>query len=189
MGPRAKPGIAGAPGKPGPKGDRGPPGPNVLGKPGKDGKPGLPGKDGNPGEKGEPGLVLTEEKSTEYVTNLKKEFDSFKELDKKYKWRLNHQLGTLGGGGSSQLMDNDDVAYVAPSALANGQFLAYNTTTSKFALTTKDGLFGGANSDTIFPIYIQNTAPVTSAAKYMWIETAISGDANCFSFWFQDGIS
>lgn len=210
-GPRGLPGIIGAPGKPGPKGelgknglqgergidgisgkqgpkgDRGPSGPSVLGEQGIPGKTGKPGPKGDPGEKGEPGLVLTEEKSTEYVTNLKKEFDNFQELDKKYKWRLNHQLGTLGGGGSSQLIDNDDVVYVAPSALANGQFLMYDGNVSKFAVANISDYTSTPTGDTTYPVYIQNTTPTTSAAKYMWIETNIGGLANTFTFWFENG--
>ena len=101
---------------------------------------------------------------------------------------MNVQLGSLGGGGSAKLMDNDDVVYVAPSSLSNGQFLVYNATQDKFALTDISLLQGGANSDSVYPVYIQNSAPTTGATKYLWIETAAGGDANCFSFWFEDGL-
>ena len=73
--------------------------------------------------------------------------------------------------------------------ISNGQFLVYDSSLGTFALTDISTLQGGTGSNTSYPVYIQNTAPTTSATKYMWIETAISGDANCFSFWFEDGIS
>jgi len=197
VGKSAKPGL---PGKTGLQGKKGEPGnTGARGRDGKDGKDGIDGKDGligeqgpkgdtgERGEKGEAGIILTEEQNTVIAENLRKEFEQFRKIDGLYKQRLNTQLGSLGGGGSDSLMENRDVQYVDRSNLSNGQFLVYDTSADKFVLTDIDGLYGGANSDSTYPIYIQNTAPVTTADKYMWIQTEINGNSNSFSFWFDDG--
>lgn len=212
-GERGDVGRTGSKGDQGPKGDPGPQGePGIAGKDGQDGQPGsagVPGLRGPKGDKGDRGITgakgdtgdtgpqgepgITEHRiitPTEKIETISiKDWKKFVELDKAYKSRLNTQLGSLGGGGSDSLLENRDVAYYdRRAAIANGSFLAYDDTEGLFALTNISELQGGSGSDSVYPIYIQNTAPTTSAAKYMWIETAIDGDANCFSFWFQDGI-
>jgi hypothetical protein len=178
----------------GPKGDKGDQG--EKGESGEQGPSGKEGPKGEQGEKGErgpagpPGIteqrIVTEQAEIDAVS--KQEWEKFQKLDQLYKQRLNTQLSSLGGGGSDALMENRDVAYVDPSQLSNGQFLAYNSTTGLFALTDISVLQGGANSDSTYPVYIQNSAPTTSATKYMWIETAAGGDNTCFSIWFNDGL-
>lgn len=179
-------GPKGDTGKEGPKGERG-----KKGEKGETGQRGASGPKGDPGPKGEPGI--TEHKIIKEEIELgsfvsKKDWDKFLTLDRTYKSRLNTQLSSLGGGGSDSLMENRDVTYASPNTISNGQFLAYDETQDRFALTSIDALQGGANSDNLYPVFIQNTTPTTSANKYMWIQTAVDGDANCFSFWFEDGL-
>jgi len=185
-------GTTGKQGRVGPQGRQGIPG--KSGTDGSKGIQGLRGPKGDPGEPGTPGepgvierhIVISE---TEEIKTISiEEWNRFQKQDRLYKSRLNTQLGSLGGGGSDSHMEGRDVTYVDSGLLANGQFLVYDSVAGKFGLTDKDGLFGGPGGDTVYPVYIQNTAPVTAAPKYMWIETAIGGDADCFGFWFEDGL-
>lgn len=193
-------GLDGSKGEPGSRGERGSDGKDGIdGKDGKRGPRGLKGDTGatgpkgDKGDRGEPGPAgITEQRIINDKIEIdavgKKEWEQFRKLDQVYKQRLNTQLSSLGGGGSDALMENRDVAYVDPSQISNGQFLAYDASLGTFALTDISTLQGESGSNTSYPVYIQNTAPTTSATKYMWIETAISGDANCFSIWFEDSL-
>ena len=67
------------------------------------------------------------------IDKMKEEFVRFKDT-------VSHQLSTLGGGGSVNILDNDDVDL---SAQANGKVLAYNSTTKKMAFVDNAG--GGIN--------------------------------------------
>jgi hypothetical protein len=49
-------------------------------------------------------------------------------------------------------------------------------------IVTFDGPGGG--SDDVFPIFIQDAAPVTTSLKYLWIDTSGSDIA----FWVEDGV-
>ena len=69
------------------------------------------------------GQMLPEEKSE--LAKLKEEFGQFRKL-------VNLQLASLGGGGSTRILDNDDVDI---SSLGNGKFLKYNSTTKKLEFT------------------------------------------------------
>ena len=60
---------------------------------------------------------------------MKKEFTNFKD-------KVSIQLASLGGGGSSNILDNDDVDI---SSKANGKILAYNSSTGKMEFTTNAG--------------------------------------------------
>ena len=68
------------------------------------------------------GQMLPEEKSE--LAKLKEEFGQFRQL-------VNLQLSSLGGGGSTRILDNDDVDI---SSLGNGKFLKYNSTTGKIRI-------------------------------------------------------
>ena len=69
------------------------------------------------------GQMLPEEKSE--LVKLKEEFGQFRQL-------VQMQLSSLGGGGSTRILDNDDVDI---SSLGNGKFLKYNSTTGKLEFT------------------------------------------------------
>ena len=75
------------------------------------------------------GQMLPEEKSE--LTKLKEEFGQFRKL-------VNLQLASLGGGGSTRILDNDDVDI---SSLGNGKFLKYNSTTKKLEFTDEVGTY------------------------------------------------
>ena len=51
---------------------------------------------------------------------------------------VNLQLSSLGGGGSTRILDNDDVDI---SSLGNGKFLKYNSTTGKLEFTDEVGTY------------------------------------------------
>ena len=75
------------------------------------------------------GQMLPEEKSE--LAKLKQEFGQFRQL-------VNLQLSSLGGGGSTRILDNDDVDI---SSLGNGKFLKYNSTTKKLEFTDEVGTY------------------------------------------------
>jgi|LULY01.1.fsa_nt_gb hypothetical protein len=75
------------------------------------------------------GQMLPEEKSE--LVKLKEEFDQFRKL-------VNLQLSSLGGGGSTRILDNDDVDI---SSLGNGKFLKYNSTSKKLEFTDEVGTY------------------------------------------------
>jgi len=75
------------------------------------------------------GQMLPEEKSE--LAKLKEEFGQFRKL-------VNLQLASLGGGGSTRILDNDDVDI---SSLGNGKFLKYNATTQKLEFTDEVGTY------------------------------------------------
>ena len=75
------------------------------------------------------GQMLPEEKSE--LVKLKEEFSHFRQL-------VNLQLQSLGGGGSTRILDNDDVDI---SSLGNGKFLKYNSTSKKLEFTDEVGTY------------------------------------------------
>ena len=75
------------------------------------------------------GQMLPEEKSE--LVKLKEEFDQFRKL-------VNMQLSSLGGGGSTHILDMDDVDI---SSLGNGKFMKYNSTTGKLEFTDEVGTY------------------------------------------------
>ena len=75
------------------------------------------------------GQMLPEEKSE--LVKLKEEFDQFRKL-------VNMQLSSLGGGGSTHILDMDDVDI---SSLGNCKFLKYNSTTEKLEFTDEVGTY------------------------------------------------
>ena len=75
------------------------------------------------------GQMLLEEKSE--LAKLKEEFGQFRKL-------VSMQLSSLGGGGSTHILDMDDVDI---SSLGNGKFLKYNSTTEKLEFTDEVGTY------------------------------------------------
>ena len=179
-------GKDGVDGNRGPKGDRGLKGDQGKpGKDGKDGKTGKAGRDGKRGPKGErgppgkAGKVLTEQKIDD---SLRREFEAYKDINEKYKVRLNVQLASLGGGGSAWLMDNQDVQFAEANAISNGDVLMWNANTQLFELQQVS-----TSSESDIPIFIQDDTPTTTASKYLWIQTGLGDDANSFTLWVETG--
>ena len=92
---------------------------------------------------------------TELDKNKLKTLDKIDSLDKmkeefvRFKDTVSHQLSTLGGGGSVNILDNDDVDI---SSKANGKILAYNSTTGKMEFTTNvSGVDLGEVDEDIIP--------------------------------------
>ncbi len=63
-------------------------------------------------------------------------FDKMKQEFANFKDKVSIQLASLGGGGSANILDNNDVDI---SAKGNGKILAYNSTTGKMEFTTNAG--------------------------------------------------
>ena len=100
-------------------------------------------------EKEENKLIKAVEKQlseTRYQSELDKDriktldridsFDKMKTEFANFKDKVSIQLASLGGGGSSNILDNDDVDI---SSKANGKILAFNSTTDRMEFTTNSG--------------------------------------------------
>ena len=75
------------------------------------------------------GQMLPEEKNE--LVKLKEEFEQFRKL-------VSMQLSSLGGGGSTHILDMDDVDI---SSLGNGKFLNYNSTSGKLEFSDTVGTY------------------------------------------------
>jgi hypothetical protein len=131
IGPKGVAGKQGPIGKIGPKGDKGDKGDvgakgstGDVGPKGVKGDKGSIGKIGPKGPKGEKG-ESGKNGSNSDVTKLKKDFDTYKRI-------LGQQLDSLGGGGSANILDMDDVVFNYPSQLANNDILVFNKNVEKF---------------------------------------------------------
>ena len=96
---------------------------------------------------------------------MKKEFTNFKD-------KVSIQLASLGGGGSVNILDNDDVDI---SSKANGKILAYNSTTGKMEFTTNaGGVDLGAVDEHILPDAdgTRNLGSATKRWKEIFLSTA-----------------
>ena len=118
-------GDKGDPGKQGPKGERGLKGDKgPKGDKGSQGKIGPKGAKGAKGDRGPAGKDGKNGSDAE-VTKLKKDFDTYKRI-------LGQQLESLGGGGSVNILDMDDVVFNYPSQLANNDILIFDQNVQKF---------------------------------------------------------
>lgn len=115
-------GQQGSKGEQGLKGDKGPKG--DKGDKGSQGKIGPKGVKGVRGDKGTSGKDGKNGSDTE-VTRLKKDFDTYKRI-------VGQQLESLGGGGSVNILDMDDVVFNYPSQLANNDILIFDQNVQKF---------------------------------------------------------
>ena len=75
------------------------------------------------------GQMLPEEKNE--LVKLKEEFEQFRKL-------VSMRLSSLGGGGSTHILDMDDVDI---SSLGNGKFLKYNSTSGKLEFSDTVGTY------------------------------------------------
>jgi len=75
-------------------------------------------------------------------------FDKMKTEFANFKDKVSVQLASLGGGGSANILDNNDVDI---SAKANGKILAFNSTTGKMEFTTNAGVDLSAVDENILP--------------------------------------
>jgi hypothetical protein len=132
QGKQGKVGSKGEKGEFGPKGDKGEKGDKgdrgLQGKPGKKGDRGLRGLKGNKGirgPKGERGLAGKDGKDAKSDNKLRRDFELHKKL-------TNQQLSSLGGGGSTRILDMDDVVFTYPNQLANNDVLIFDESIQKF---------------------------------------------------------
>ena len=100
--------------------------------------------------------------------------DKMKEEFVKFKDTVSHQLSTLGGGGSVNILDNDDVDL---SSQANGKVLAYNSTTKKmqFVDNAGGGIDLGAIDEHILPD-ATGTRDLGSSSR-RWRDIYLSSDS------------
>ena len=99
-------------------------------------------------------------------------FDKMKTEFANFKDKVSVQLASLGGGGSVNILDNDDVDI---SSKANGKILAYNSTTGKMEFTTNaGGVDLGAVDEHILPDAdgTRNLGSATKRWKEIFLSTA-----------------
>jgi len=101
------------------------------------------------------------------LDKMKEEFVNFKDT-------VSKQLGSLGGGGSVNILDNDDIDL---SSQANGKVLAYNSTSKKmeFVANATSGLDLSAIDEDILPD-ATNTRDLGSATK-RWKDIYLSSNS------------
>jgi len=101
------------------------------------------------------------------LDKMKEEFVNFKDT-------VSKQLGSLGGGGSVNILDNDDIDL---SSQANGKVLAYNSTSKKmeFVDNATSGLDLSAIGEDILPDG-NGTRDLGSATK-RWRDIYLSSDS------------
>jgi len=101
------------------------------------------------------------------LDKMKEEFVNFKDT-------VSKQLGSLGGGGSVNILDNDDIDL---SSQANGKVLAYNSTSKKmeFVDNATSGLDLSAIDEDILPD-ATNTRDLGSATK-RWKDIYLSSNS------------
>ena len=101
------------------------------------------------------------------LDKMKEEFVNFKDT-------VSKQLGSLGGGGSVNILDNDDIDL---SSQANGKVLAYNSTSKKmeFVANATSGLDLSAIDEDILPDG-DGTRDLGSATK-RWRDIYLSSDS------------
>lgn len=143
------PGTKGDPGIQGPKGDRGEPG--IQGPKGEKGDTGLQGEKGDPGErgeKGEPGIKGSpgiqgpkgdkgdpgergEKGDPGEIPNID---NIYQQVDQKVNAGINKYRNVFlsSGGGSANLLDNNDVVYKKTSQLSNNDIIVFNKSVNKF---------------------------------------------------------
>lgn len=120
-------GLSGRRGEKGEKGEKGPRGSKgIQGNTGAPGPTGISGVDGIDGKDGKDGIAGQDAKyDPKELERLKTEFNTYKNI-------TNHQLSTLGGGGSSRILDMDDVIFNYQSQLANNDILIFDKNVQKF---------------------------------------------------------
>jgi hypothetical protein len=101
------------------------------------------------------------------LDKMKEEFVNFKDT-------VSKQLGSLGGGGSVNILDNDDIDL---SSQANGKVLAYNSTSKKmeFVDNAGGGIDLGAVDEHIIPD-ASNTRDLGSSSK-RWRDIYLSSNS------------
>jgi hypothetical protein len=147
-GPQGPAGQPGAKGPQGPKGDQG-----IQGKEGRQGKQGPKGATGPKGDRGEKGDIgpagpagpagVTPTINEEAIrSNLERKFNEYKTL-------VNRSLASQGGGGSTRILDNDDVVYSPISSQTDNGVLAFSSGVSKFTSKTFPEFMSGGLIDYI----------------------------------------
>lgn len=116
-GPKGDKGERGVQGK---KGDKGPKGPK-----GDKGDRGPEGKQGPQGEQGPAGKDGTTPDTSTQINKLISDYQD-------YKRKLNQQLASLGGGGSTRILDMDDVVFSRPEQQSNNNILVFQSDQGKF---------------------------------------------------------
>ncbi len=133
-------GVDGLPGKDGKNGTPGKDGsPGTNGKDGHDGKDGTPGqdgvngKDGSPGTNGKDGRDGKDADITQTLLSIREEYENrLRSAISKINQSISSMAWVGSGGGSVNILDNDDVAYKQLNEVANNSVLIFNATLKKF---------------------------------------------------------
>jgi hypothetical protein len=165
IGPAGVRGITGKPGKDGPTGPSGPLGPA--------GKPGEKGEKGDKGDKGDPGVDYNPKTVEKYLKKLSE--DLFSHMNR----RLDSINFNSGGGGSAQLLDNNDVIYSAINTLANNDILVFDVAEQKFRALNITQIVDNITTE----VEMQYNKLIDTANNFVYIGEANPGTANTTATW------
>lgn len=123
---------------------------------------------------------------TEFIEpDISKFDDRFNQLITTWDRRISALAGQMAmnvgggaGGGSTNILENDDVQHKQLADVKQDEIIIFNETLGKYE--------SKSIHDVAPALFIQNTAPVTAASTYLWIQTEIGDDNSC-TFWIEDG--
>lgn len=169
-------GKQGAKGQKGDKGDIGPMGP-----------PGLPGQKGDTGEvgpKGEDGKDGKDGKNPDVKPFMEKISEHYKTLQNALVTKVNLAISTLGGGGSSgggsvNILDNDDVEFAQLSSMANNAVLIFDSAKKKFVAKDLVAFINSIQTG----VEVQYNKLIDVSGNYTYIGEALPGTATSAGTW------
>lgn len=166
VGPRGDKGDAGLTG---PKGSTG-----LKGDKGDKGDTGLTGPKGDQGEQGEQGEPGPAGSDAD-LTKFSKEFNS-------YQQKLNQQLASLGGGGSTRILDMDDVEFNYTTGLNTYDVLSFDASIGKFKQINIVDIINAVRAQLILEAS-KYTKLIDTDGNYTYIGEAIPGTATTAASW------
>ena len=177
--------ITGPQGTRGSRGSQGEIGVGVEGKRGKLGLRGAIGEQGKTGKAGKAGKKGIAGKDAEIEDIVEDFSDRFNKMQRDFQIRINDAItrmaGTGGagtsGGGSVNILDNDDVVFTYPQDVSNNSVLVFDTSINKFVTLPLNGLVDAILAATKYTKLIDKVGDLT------YIGEADPGTAESAATW------
>lgn len=155
QGPEGKVGAKGLKGDKGSKGDRGAKGPK-----GDKGSPGKPGKDGKTPD------------IKPYVTRATEDFEKWKKI-------VNMQLSSIGGGGSTNILQMDDVEFKKRHQVEGDAILIFDSAKTKFVSESFLDILDRLKAE----LEVQYDRRIDVSGSYTYIGEAAPGTSESSALW------
>lgn len=186
-GKQGKEGPKGSKGDKGDKGDRGEKGDfggpqGHKGDKGDRGEKGEKGDMGPPGERGEKGDTPSiDALLTQLSLRINQDLSSYKMLMSKELYKLSSRMPGPGshGGGSTKLMDNDDVEFKRINTVADRSVLIFDPAKKKFVATNIDEIIGEITTS----VEMQYNKLIDVSGSYTYIGEADPGSSAAAAVW------